>query len=280
MGQSVFPIPTVSTINANSLTIPTANTVYGSSLTLTPAIYSITCNSSIVASVEFMSSVTNIVAFATTTSGATSIELTTPIDRVRIWTNTGTNNVVTITKVASALTQNTSTGGITTLTTGSGTYTGTSASGYAYALIVGGGGGGAGNSGGTIGGGGRDGQVTYAIVPLTGSVSYSVGTGGAAGGGNTAGSPGTATTFGSATATFGAGGTVGSAFGNGGGNLTSRWTFIVTALGQGGTKDVYGNVNVSPTGYGAGGFGMPGSGQGSYPGIAGRPGVIYIVPIN
>ena len=135
MAISVFPAPVTSTLTASSITCASPVTLYGAPVSLQPAIYTITCVNTTVAKVEFKNSLTNIIATATTISGTVTLNLSTAADRVVVWTNTGTDVVVTITQTAAALTNNLS-GTLDTITA-TGTYTGTSTSGYAYVAIVG-----------------------------------------------------------------------------------------------------------------------------------------------
>ena len=144
MAIEIFPVPVASSINANSITATTSNTLYEGRFSLDPAIYTITCTSGTIAKVQFFSNATTLITTGTTVSGTISINLATAADRVRLWTNTGSNVVVTITKTASALSDVFS-GTLDTITS-SGTYTGTSTSGFGYAVLVGGGGGGSGGS--------------------------------------------------------------------------------------------------------------------------------------
>ena len=154
-----------SSINASSITAVSANTMYEGRIALEAAIYTITCTSTKIATVYFMSSTNTVVATAVTASWTVAINLPSSIDRVRVWTNTGSNIVVTITKTASAI-SNVFSGTLDTVTTTS-TYTGTSTSGYGYAVIVGGGAGGSGGGGSSnYGGGGGAGATCGKLVAM------------------------------------------------------------------------------------------------------------------
>lgn len=180
MGATVFPAPVTSSVNSSAITCASANTLYGANVNLATGIYTITCTSTTIAKVEFYSDNTTLITRATTASGTVAINLATAATKVRIWTDTGSNIVVTIALTANALSNNIS-GTLDTVTTvGSSTYTGTSTSGYGFFLLAGGGGQGGGNSGYqyTNGGGGGSGGYQYGIVALTGSMPVTIGAGG------------------------------------------------------------------------------------------------------
>ena len=285
--------------NANTITCTSANTLYQASVNLDPAIYTISCVSTTVAKIEFYSGETTVLATGTTSSGTTTVNLGTAADRVRVWTDTGSNVNVTIAKTAVALTNNFS-GTLDTITA-SGTYTGTSASGYAFVVVVGGGGGGS-NGVANGGAGGGSGGVGSKIVALTGSMPVTIGnagnanTSGAAGasifagmtanGGNGAQSTTTGQAGGTVTgATYnvqgpsggnGGGGPGGPGSGGYGGNPPVTWSFVASTIGASGTPgSAGGGGGAAGTGYGAGGSGGSVSGPG--PGAAGRPGVVYVL---
>ena len=290
---------TPSGINANSITCVSANTLYQGLISLDPAIYTVTCASSTVAKVEFFSGISTLITTATTASGTVAINLASAADRVRIWTDTGSNIVVTITKTASALTNNVS-GTLDTITTTS-TYTGTSTSGYGYILLSGGGGGGCGRDTGTnegVGGGGSSGVYTN-VVALTGSMAVVIGAFGA--GGSSSGTNGTAggsSSFAGVTVTGGggggparAGGTAGSGTnaeagqtvssnaypGGNGGSIISPRSFINGAayIGNGGAGTFGAGGN--GTGYGSGGAGGSKNNGPATAGGNGAPGVLYVL---
>jgi hypothetical protein len=300
---SVFPTPvtTSSSINASSITATSANTLYEGRIALDPAIYTITCTSTTVATLFFYSGTNTLVTTAVTASGTVAINLASTVDRVRLYTNTGSNIVVTITKTAGAL-SNVFSGTLDTLTS-SGTYTGTSTSGYGYAIIIGGGGGGGNGTQNGYGGGGGAGGSCGKLLTLTGSMAFTIGAAGVGSGGN--GTAGGQSTFGEMTAGGGGGGqrmnnqspiqgTNGTATGgdinlsgggpnagypnnpgysgNPGNGPGSPYPFVVTTPGVGG----FGNTTSggAGTGYGAGG------GGGGYDGGSGgngTPGVLYVL---
>jgi hypothetical protein len=247
MATTVFPVVVSSGSSgpsATSITCASPFVAYGAALPLTPAIYTITCTSTTIAKVEFFSSDTVSIGVATTVSGSVSYNLATAATKVVVWTDTGSNIVVTITLTASAL-SDTLNKTLDTITSSS-TYTGTSTSGYAYFLMAGGGGGG-GNSNQQYGGGGGGGSGGFrsGIVQLTGSMAIVIGAGGTAPGGT-----GGSTTFAGFTCTGGggggtggasAGGTAGSPNGSAGGSVGGGGS----PYGTGGS----GGVNLSPYSY-------------------------------
>jgi hypothetical protein len=245
MAISVFPtaVTSSSSINANSVTAASPNVLYEGRLTLEPAIYQITCASGTIANIQFLSSPNTVITSSVTSSGTVTLNLGNTVDRVRVWTNTGSNIVVTITKIANSLTNQFS-GTLDTITA-SGTYTGTSTSGYAYAVLVGGGGGGGGGGQFNRGIGGASGGICGKIVTLTGSMEVVIGSGGLAGapGGNATNAG--ASTFDGMTAGGGTGG-----LGNNYSTLTiggtaTGGTFNVTG-GAGGSDSVNPTAAVSP----------------------------------
>ncbi len=307
MAISVFPVPVTSSINASSLTATTSNTLYSAALSLDPAIYTITCTTSTIANVEFYSGAGNLLTTATTASGTVAINLASAADRIRLWTNTGSNIVVTITKTAAALTDNFS-GTLDTITTSS-TYTQTSTSGFGYIMVVGGGGGGGGNHvpSGNGGGAGGAGGIAAKVAALTGSMSVTVGSGGAgvtgsatAPTGNAGGlssmagmtSNGGSGGIGSPGVGAGAGGAGGTATGGtynltgnsgsagwpggderGGNTATSPYPFIVSGtVGTGGAA----RTNATGNGGGGGAGSQPGAGD-PRTGGNGSPGVVYVL---
>lgn len=279
-----------SSLNANSITCPSNTGIVTSLVSLEPAIYSVTCASTTVATVDFLSS-SGVVATAVTVNGSVSVNLATPATRIAAAIDTGTNIVVTITKVASALTA-TGSATLDTITT-SGTYTGTSASGFAYALLVGGGGSGVAFTDGSNrgGGGGGSGGVAGKVVQLTGSMPVTIGGAGQAStfAGMTAGAGGTGSGITGGAGGVATGGTINvtpvpgnNGFeqfgprGGDGGMAASPYQFITASFGVPGTGFISYNGPIqatNATGYGAGGGG---SRNGNTP-TAGRPGVLYIL---
>ena len=301
MPISVFPAAvTSSSPSAKSITATTSNVLYEGLTNFDPAIYTITCVSSTLTRIEFWNGQT-ILTNTETLSGTVTINLGSTADRVRLWTDTGTNVVITITQIASAVSGTTISGTLDIITS-SGTYTGTSTSGYGYAIVVGGGGGGAGGAVQTnvyrMGSGGGGGS-SHKYVQLNGSMSVTVGAAGtgapAAENNSPAGNAGGQSTFAGLTANGGNGGIGKNTFnaGNGGsasggtynlsgnsgvlgnngfaGSPNNVYKFIVNAIGTGGDHGNFGNAN----GYGAGGAG----GFASQTGKDGTPGVVYVLKV-
>jgi hypothetical protein len=288
MAISVLPAPVTSSINANAITATTADTMYEGIVTLDPAIYTITCASATITNIQFFSGVSTLITSAVTASGTVSINLASAADRVRLWTDTGSNVVVTITKTASAM-SNVFSGTLDTVTS-TGTYTGTSTSGYGYAVLVGGGGaGGSCTSGGSerSGGGGGSGGVGGKFVQLTGSMSVTIGAAGTATAGQ-AGAAGGNSSFGGITANGGGGGALGNSngaesAGGAGGTVTGadisstgatggKGNGFPTSLNNGSaTTEIYSFVKTGTTGSGGGGgYDNPGTGAGSGIGTGGN----------
>lgn len=295
MTISVFPAPVTSSINSDALTAASPNVVYEGRKTFDPAIYTITCASATITNFQFLSNTSTVITSGVTTSGTVSINLASTADRIRLWTNTGSNVVVTITRTAIALTNQFS-GTLDTITSNT-TYTGTSSSGFAYFLMAGaGGGGGSSNQQYGGGSGGGSGGWQSGIVALTGSMPITIGVGGGTG------AAGTSTTFAGFTCTGGSGGTDGggnatggaggtpngsagggtpaggspSGQGGSGGSITSPYSFITngTTFGIGG---IGGSSSGSRTAGGLGAGGGGGHSAGTTAGAAGGNGVVYIL---
>jgi hypothetical protein len=293
MGVNVFPTPTAATVFTNNrLTVATANTVQTPNITLTPGVYTISCVSSTVTTIEFYSNNGTRITGAVTSSGTVTVNLATTVDKCILWTNTGSNIVVSIDRVANILTSSAS-GTLDTISA-TGTYTGTSASGLAYAVVIGGGGGGS-PQGGTAGNAAGIGEK---LVALTGSMPVTIGDGG------TATLAGGSSSFGGITATGGGGSGSGSGSSTGGfynqsgGGPSGRTggtrpaavytiTGIASAAGGGGGNDaqVYQPGNgLSGTPGGGGGIGAGGgsggsqiSGVGGGGGGTGGAGRVYVL---
>jgi len=284
MAISVFPVPVTSSLNASAITAVSANTMYEGRATFDAAIYQITCASGTVTNFQFLSNTSTIITSGVTVSGTVSINLASTADRIRLWTDTGSNIVVTITKTAAALTNQFS-GTLDTITT-NGTYTGTSTSGYGYALVSGGGGGGGGGKstadpgvgGGT---GGNGGNVTTGLIALTGSISVSLGTGGAGGTANNSGATGGTTTFGALSATGGTGGVTNSStvYGQAGKSTANPYSFMGFATvgtpgaQTGSSGGITGNAGTNGAGGSGGSYGQGTGGTGG----AGGNGVVYVL---
>jgi hypothetical protein len=305
MSINIIPAQAVSlSPSAFSVTATTTGNIYKATLTLEPAVYSITCTSSTNATVEFYSSTNARITQATTVTGSVNVNLASTASSVGVYINTGSNIVVTISKVSSALTGTAVSGTLDTITS-TGTYAGTSTSGYAYVVVVGGGGGAGGRSNSYNADAGASGGVASGYEQLTGSVSVTIGAGGASSTGTAidngiVGDSGGASTFGNTTANGGGGGvfagirsTPGTPGGGAGGGNTAgdpstvaaySWVqsgttgggngYNVNTAGVGSGIGTGGTPNTAATGYGSGGGGRTGTSNTSKPGM---PGVVYVL---
>jgi hypothetical protein len=286
MASTVFPIPVAATPSFSpvipyTFTAVAPNTLYGGLYNAPAGTYTITCASGTVTKVDFYLGTTFVVT-ASTSSGTVTVNLATPADRVRLFTNTGTNILITITQTGNALVGNIS-GVLDTITTvGTSTYTGTSTSGFGYAILVGGGGGGQAYFGNPAPGGGGGG-ASAKEVELTGSMAVTIGAGGARGlfpSGN--GTSGGTSTFGGMTCTGGGGGNNNSNGGGGGSgsggtvntNGTSGAQGYITNPGSATYPTGYPFVVTGLSGYGNGGAG---GGSGGANGNNGTQGVLYVL---
>lgn len=299
MGQTVFPVPVASTATSqsNKITVAAPKTIKVPNISLTPGVYVISCVSSTVTTIEFYTSAGALITATATVSGTVTVNLANGADKLHLWTNTGTDVVVTVERVANILTSSAS-GTIDTITSST-TYTSTSPSGFAYAVVIGGGGGG---GGGATNYGGGAGGVAEKLVVLTGSMPVVVGLGG---GGNVSGG---ASSFAGMTANGGAdgdlspgtGGTAtGGLYNSNGGNASNKvggtrpaavyslFNITAAAGGNGGNDasdsppgaGTPGTGGGGGSGYGAGGGGGGNQigGTGGGPGGSGGNGVVYIL---
>ena len=164
MSSTIFPVASTSSINSNAYTVANPLYQYKANTTLTPGIYTITSYpTSSVATVSGYDASNNFLS-ASTTGGTVTWNLTTTIANPMIYTNTGSNVIVTITLTAAPLTGSSVSGTLDTITTTS-TYNQT---GKLYVLAVGGGGDGTGYGAGG-GGGGAASNGAYGNGPGTGS---------------------------------------------------------------------------------------------------------------
>lgn len=255
MALSVLPVAGASSDSGSTafaITCASPNAMYSASNTFAPGIYSVTCVSSTTATVYFYGGISNLLTTAVTVSGSTTINLGSSSDRIRVWTNAGSDVTVSITLVASPLTNNFS-GTIDTVLTTS-TYTGTSTSGYGYVLACGGGGaGGWGWDGGYYsqyaGGGGGGGSTGGKLVQLTGSLPIVIGGAGLNVNGNAGGDGGTTTVAG-ISAAGGQGGRVGTYDGSPGVGGTSTGGHVNVSGTTGGYRANSGGSNGSQPGFG------------------------------
>jgi hypothetical protein len=148
---------------------------------------------------------------------------------------------------------------VTSFTSGSGSWSVPTGVTSIEVLVVAGGGGGGKGYGGGGGGGGVVYNSNYAVTP-TASVSYSIGSGGAAG--NNQGGTGVDTTWGTITAIGGGGG------GGGGGSGSATSVYGNVGGSGGGSSGFSGGGNTdgpNPAASGTPGQGWPGGRGGSYP---------------
>jgi hypothetical protein len=272
MAISVFPAPVTSSVNAKALTLPSPNVFYSATTPFTAGVYTVTCVSTTMLTFEFYSSANVLLLNSQTVSGTITISLASDASTLRLYSNTGTNVIVTITQTALTLPGSAFSGTLDTITTvGNSTYTGTSTSGYGYAVLVGGGGGGGGRAlGDDRSGGGGSGGVCAKYVQLTGSMAVTIG---AAGDGGASPTAGGASTFDGMTAGGGGrggisanavgaggtatGGTLNSAGGAGGslgytGNNGGATTLLYPHVVNGTTGGGRGGSNIGPAVAGAG----------------------------
>ena len=293
MTISVFPIPVTATDNAVAATVPTSGKQYKVARELTSGIYTVTCPSTVNATVSFL--VGTSIVEGTTTSGSVSLNLASAATELYFEINTGTDVVVTVTKTAAALSVTEISGTLDTITSTS-TYNQT---GKLWVLCVGGGGAGSwtnatGNYQGLAGG--QGGAVVDKMVFVNTSTSVTIGAGGVPGGANAG-----TTTFGNLVSATGASGGNGEAVNNatsvktgtngaGGPGATGTNTKNPGAgsgIGTGGagaattTSNTLNGGNGQPgTGYGAGGGGSVASGNvgfGTAGAGSGSAGVVYVL---
>ena len=270
---------------ASSITVPVANTNYSATWPLNPAVYSVTCASTVIAKVTFMTSETDVVATATTASGTVTINLPSAVNRVKLWIESGTDIPVTFTLLAEAVAPVVVTGTLDTITSST-TYTTTSTSGYAYVMAAGGGGGGGGGGPGG-GAGGGSGGAGASHIALTGSLPVTIGANGTGGPSGTNGTDAGATTFGGITANGGkspTNGAQGYGGGGAGGTVTGGvWnvpgnnapTSIGEVNGFPGGSSVTANPAIIAAGYARASGGKGGNQFGA--GSAGLGGVVYVL---
>lgn len=204
MSNSFYP----TTTSQVALVSPASGIVYEAQVSMVAGIYNYQATAT--HSVDFYYQNSYITSFTLSAAGG-SFSVSSPIDRIIFWQNTGANQGATISLVTTVSTQ---------LTGSALTYTSSQTvnlTGFAYAILVGGGGAGTSgnwygyggyyvgyNSRGSGGGGGGSGYVTSGHLTLTGSMPVVIGSGGTGGTGGGDGSSGGNTTFGPLTANGGA----------------------------------------------------------------------------
>lgn len=293
MTISVFPIPVTATDNAVAATVPTSGKQYKVARELTSGIYTVTCPSTVNATVSFL--VGTSIVEGTTTSGTVSLNLASAATELYFEINTGTDVVVTVTKTAAALSVTEISGTLDTITSTS-TYNQT---GKLWVLCVGGGGAGSfTNSTTNYQGlsGGQGGAVVDKMVFVNTSTSVTIGAGGVAGGANAG-----TTTFGNLVSATGQSGGNGEAINNatsvktgtngaggpGAVGTNTKPAGAGSGIGTGGagaattTSNTLNGGNGQPgTGYGAGGGGSVASGNVGFGAASagnGSAGVVYVL---
>jgi hypothetical protein len=117
VATSIFPIPSSSSASASAYTVAAPLTDYKTTNSFASGIYTVTCISSTVASVSFLSSTGALLLSTKTVSGTITAQLASPASFAYIRTSTGTDVVVTITLTASALAGAALSGTLDTITT-------------------------------------------------------------------------------------------------------------------------------------------------------------------
>jgi hypothetical protein len=298
VGSAVFPAPSssvdlssVSTVG-QSFTIPSSTAPKGvTGLSLTPGTWRFSCTSGTVCTINLFDASRTAITSGSTSSGVLDIVIAsgTTATQLTASINTGTDVVVTITKLGVTLNTATS-GSLQTITS----TTNLSSTGLAYVVVVGGGNGGGNFAPGGFGRGGNSAGVSSGVIALNGSTTVTIG----AGGGTT--SVGGITSSPGSTG-FGAG-SVWDFGSRGSGALASNsspYTFLVsgTTGGGGNCSDSPGKTIGAGSGIGTGGTGVgtsqtnaaasagtgygSGGGGASYgPAGAGAPGVVYLLNVT
>ena len=304
MVLQIFPEPSLSTLNSDAYTVPFATKQYKLIKNFDAAVYTITTSpTTSQATIQFDTG--SQIYTTTTISGSVSYNLPVTATNALVTTSTGTDVVVTIAKVASAISGSEISGTLDTITS-TGTY---NQMGKLYVITVGGGGGGAGAGSNTFdpgGGGGGAGQLQSALLYVNTSTSITVGSQG------NAGNSGGATSFGNLLTSNGGesgSGATGGSFGGGSGGQSDRSGISTSSNvnsvksgtngGGGGGGNIYTPTGASGGGSGIGtggtggnsggssggnanGYGAGGGGAGSGPGNpksggSGSPGVVYVL---
>jgi hypothetical protein len=283
MASTVFPVAvSSSTSGARSMIAAAANTMYSGTSDFVPGTYTITNVSSTVTNFQFFNGNTSVTS-GVTSSGTVTVNLASAATRILLYTNTGTNIIVTINLTATTVAP--VSGTLDTITTTTNTYAPT---GAAWVVAVGGGQGGGAN-------GGTGGQVAGAFFTTAGTQrNVTIGAGGNRGsvnpnnpGANQPQGSGGQTVF-SGTLTAAGGGAGGSpgtspylfvingSNGNGGGH-TSPSVGNGSGIGTGGHWN-QGGHNGNGGGYGAGGgaYSPEGGGITNYGGPGGQ-GIVYVL---
>jgi len=294
VGSATFPaastavdLSAVSTVG-QSFTVPSSTTPKAvTGLSLPTGTYRFACTSATVCTVYLFDATGTAVANGSTSSGQLDIAIGSGVTVTQLTAsiNTGTDVVVTITKLGVTLSTRTS-GSLQTITA----TTNIATTGLAYVVVVGGGNSGGNYGGGAFGRGGDSAGVSSGVIAMTGSTTVTVA---AAGGSSSVGgisSAPSSTGYGrgsvwdsgsrgngalasnSSPYTFLVSGTTG-----GGGNCSdngSSRTGAGSGIGTGGNGAGFSGAGSSGTGYGSGGGGASYAAAG-----AGAPGVVYLLNV-
>jgi hypothetical protein len=281
MVLQIFPEPSTSSINADSYTVPTASKQYKVVKNFDAAVYTVTTSpNTSEATVQFDTG--SSFEQTVTVSGTVTYNLASSASSAILTTNTGSNVVVTITKVAAALSGAEASGTLDTITS-TGTYNQT---GKLYVLAVGGGGGGGADwAPHASGGGGGAGAIAHGVFYVNTSTSVTIGSAGNGGTtpyGDGGGNSGGTTNFGNLLSAAGGNspishtgpqgntpgvGQTGASFGGGGGTAPSgnavanpRLTIGPGTNGGGGGGGLVSNSRNASVGAGSG-IGTGGTGS-------------------
>jgi len=275
MAIQVLPAATSSTLNADSYTVPEALKKYKIIKNFDAAVYTITTSPTSSEATVLFGGASSFPS-TTTSSGAITYNLASSATNAFVSINTGTNVVVTITKVAAALSGAEMSGTLDTITS-TGTYNQT---GQLYVVAVGGGGGGGRGGSGYPNAnyryaaqGGRMGGVSGSLLYTNTATTITIGT---AGNGSTNigvdGNSGGTTTFGNLVSGYGGSGGTGyigaGTSGKGGENGSN--TYVNAVAGNIDNPTVINGSNGD--GGGGGSLGAGGSGGGSGIGTGGAGG--------
>jgi len=293
VGSATFPaastavdLSAVSTVG-QSFTVPSSTSPRGvTGLSLGGGTYRFSCASGTVCTIHLFDASRTLITTGSTSSGVLDVVIGAGVTATQLTAsiNTGTDVVVTVTKLG--ITLNTATSGSLQTITATTTLTTT---GMAYVVVVGGG---ASGNQGLFGNGGNSAGVSSGVIGLNGSTTVTIGAaGGTTSVGGISSSP-SSTGFGrgsvwdggsrgngalasnSSPYTFLVSGTTG-----GGGNCSDSGaprTGAGSGIGTGGNgADFSGNRATAGTGYGSGG-----GGENNYnSGRSGAPGVVYLLNV-
>jgi len=315
MTISIFPSPTLSTLNKDYFTIAAANTQYKYTDNFSTGVYRLTSGSSGVVGKFIFYNNSSVIGTGTTVSGTVDFNLATAATSIIMYAESGTDNQFAIEKVGDSAAVSSLSGTLDTLTNTQ-TYNQT---GLLAVIAIGGGAGGGGTYQTTnaAGAGGDAGSLASYIGYVNTSTSVTIGaagTGGPANGngndGNAKGNSGGQTSFGNLAVAAGgvasnswvggttggqgggpnigaagSGGVVANPFlsvksgtnggGGGGGRATGAGNGGGSGIGTGGAGGNTNNAAVAGTGYGSGGGG--GRTTPVQVGADGTAGVVYVL---